>query len=328
MAQTIWAQEVFKLVLVCAGPAVFVVVISSAQHAPQGMVRPTSRMGANGSWPPPEVRAVAIGSRAQSEPLQPEFSATDRQWECEEGFNARSRPLQRPAIVGGRHPSRSGPMHPRHGLQAANSLGDGDVEEKRALESALSKAQKPAEELPVVRQIEVPKRERERHARSSVGRSTSGTPPEGSCAVSPDPANFHGVRFGSRDPEVAFPIGPDAGYERRRWQQICFVEREDCQTVCGCVRTHSYRPARPPVLDVRQVELRDAIEFGDQESILSLTGWGGTESNVPSMVTNVVSAKEHQPPMRSRRVSCRRSVQPMTCSNTQCQASAENTVGS
>ena len=43
-------------------------------------------------------------------------------------------------------------------LQAAlSSLGDGDAAEKRALEVALAKAQKQAEEMPVARQIEVTK---------------------------------------------------------------------------------------------------------------------------------------------------------------------------
>ena len=120
-------------------------------------------------------------------------------------------------------------------LQAAlNSLGVGDVEEKRALYLALVKAEEQAEEMSVARQIEVTKefihrecqetdaccrrenslgtscsarrvgREGERHARVSFGRSTPRTPPEGGGAGSPDSDwSLCGTSLGSRVAAVA-----------------------------------------------------------------------------------------------------------------------------
>ena len=105
----------------------------------------------NSPWSSSQVRAVAIGSRSQSEPLRPRFStASDREWRCKEGSTPR--PPMHPATVvrEGKTPSRSVSR-----LWAAlNLVGDGNVEGKRALKF---KAQKQAEEMLVARQIEVTK---------------------------------------------------------------------------------------------------------------------------------------------------------------------------
>ena len=257
------------------------------------MVGPTCGVGANCSWSSPEVRAVAIGSRAQSEPFWPKFpAASDRQWECEEGSTPR--PLQRPATVVRERKTpeqvRSDPPTKMSRLQAAlKSLGDGDVEEKRALESALLKAQKQAEEMPAARQIEVTKDFifKTPETRRSTTCAKFRWPKDVSNVSKRRLYHFVKPHQCPRRSEIAFPIGPDGFYQRRMWPSPTAkfnpsssrVGGEGCQTECWSVRT-------------RSEELRVAIE--DRESILSLADLihrGAAQNQMfPSMVTNVVSA--------------------------------------
>ena len=191
----------------------------------------------------------------------------------------------------GRRRSRSDPMSTKVSrLQAPlRSLGDGNVEERRALELALAKAQKQAEDLPVDRQIEVTnefikKRMLVRLAQVALqdameekeydmrevplsGRSTFRTPSEGNRAATPD----------RQFPPIWKPRFRDCAPSWHRWRlrsRLCGQPLQSSSQAADMLRERAAKRRAGVTESIptdRQDLLRDAIEFGDQESILSLT---------------------------------------------------------
>ena len=125
------------------------------------MVKRTFGVGANRAWS--SSQDPNIGSWPQSEPQWPKLStASNWEWWRHEGsFNAKasttcSQCCAREEDAG----SRCDPMRPRkcRGCRQRCVLSERETWRRgRALELALSKAQKQAEDLPVARQIEVTK---------------------------------------------------------------------------------------------------------------------------------------------------------------------------
>ena len=110
----------------------------TAQHAPQRMVRCTDGVGADCAWSSSQDRAVAISSgHSQNRAGQ----GVQQRQTGSGGAKRGSTPPQRPATVVREEDARGGPCGAStkvSRLQAAlSSLGDGDMEEKRALELAL-----------------------------------------------------------------------------------------------------------------------------------------------------------------------------------------------
>ena len=249
---------------------------------------------------------------------------------------------------------------------ALNPLGDGDVEKKRALESALLKAQKQAEEMPVARQIEVTKdfiaRAKKRmiaadekiHLAQVAWQDAEDekdydmrevplaearlerlqkvvvpprqTPPVSS--VSDLEAEVQRLR--TRLAQIEVTQTPNVGHHppQSSTQAADMLRERAAKRRAGV----SNRPARPSVLDVRQVSGVagcDRVWGSGSDPLVdgSPPPWGGTEPDFPFHGHQCGLREEHQPQMRFPRVPRRRSVEPGTCSNTQCQAFAEHTVG-
>ena len=181
-------------------------------------------------------------------------------------------------------------------LQAAlSSLGDGDAAEKRALEVALAKAQKQAEEMPVARQIEVTKEFILLQTRKSDWLKflcrTLWTKRSTICSKSlwPKHASSASRRRLSRliRPHPLCPIWkprfrgcepnwPGAGCECGPSPTSKFSpssrhdEGEGCKTACGSFRAHPNRPARPRVLFVGKafkVVMRSNLEIKSPSSL-------------------------------------------------------------
>ena len=101
----------FELVLACAGQESLLHLRKTAHYAPRGMVRRTFGVGANCVWSSSQVRAVAIGSRPQSEPQWPRVSSNDKL-----GVVAAQREVQHrksTTCARGRLRRKSDPMLPR-----------------------------------------------------------------------------------------------------------------------------------------------------------------------------------------------------------------------
>ena len=242
------------------------------------------------------------------------------------------RPPQSPAIIRERKTPeqvRSDASTKVSRLQAAlSSLGDGDVEEKRALELALVKAQKQSEELPVARQIEITKEfiarakkrilvadEKIRLAQVALQDARDEkeydvrevplaearlerllkevvpvrqTPPV--STVSDLEAEVHRLRTQPAQMQVA-SVGR---HPPQSSTQAAELLRERAAKRRGSVRTHPDRPSRPRLLDDRQthgVAGRDRVWRPRVHPLFdgSHPPRGGADQKVPSMVTNVVS---------------------------------------
>ena len=215
-------------------------------------------------------------------------------------------------------------------LQAAlRSLGDGDVEERRALELALSKAQKQAEDLPVARQIEVTKEfiarakkrmlvadEKIRLAQVALQDAME----EKEYDIREVPlaeARLERLQKEIVPRRQTPPISTDLEAEVHRLRtllaqmeasqsNLCRHPPKSSSQAADMLReraakrragvTESIPTDRQDLecwMSEKHLELRDAIEFGDQESILSLTDLihqGAAQiQKFPSMVTNMVS---------------------------------------
>ena len=297
------------------------------------------------SDPPLEVGTNCSGRRPKSEqwPLAPGHSQNRSSLNSQQQPGSGSakkgstpRPLQRPAVVRERKTPeqvRSDASTKVSRLQAAlNSLGDGDVEEKRALESALSKAQKQAEELPVARQIEVTKVFIARTKKRMIVADEKIRLAQVALQDARDEKEYDmrevplaEARLERLQKEVVPlhqtpPISTVSDLEaevQRLRSQLAQMEVTNAE---GGLHPPQSSPHAADLLRERvakrragvsepipidpqdlqfwmsdkYLELRDAIEFGDQESILSLTDLihrGAAQNQTfPSMVTNVVSA--------------------------------------
>ena len=228
------------------------------------MVSSTSGMGAICAWSAAQERAVVIASRSQPVPHCPRFAAAP-EWEwCEEGFNAQAcgassrshcRAREEDAgagqIRGSTRVSR---------LQVALSSFE-DAAEKPALEAALAKAQKQAEEMPW-------------HVRSRSQRSSSRGPRSG-CLFADEKIRLAQVALQDAMDEVANPIGPDVGCTdaecgpsptSKFTPGSRHVEEEGCKTACGSLRAHPTRPARPRVL-FDSCEMQSNLEIKSPSSL-------------------------------------------------------------
>ena len=200
-------------------------------------------------------------------------------------------------------------------LQALNSLGVGDVEEKRALESALLKAQKQAEEVPSARQIEVTKDfiarakkrmmvadEKIRLAQVAV-QDAKDEKDSDMREVPLAEARLERLQKEvvplRQTPPVSSVSDLEAEVQRLRSQlakrEVTNAEcgchspqssTQGCQTACWSVRTNSSRPAKPPVLHVRQVSGVagcDPVWVSGIDPLVdrSHPQWGGTEPDFP-----------------------------------------------
>ena len=338
----------------------------TAQHAPQGMVRCTVGVGADCSWSSSQDRAVAISSRSQSEPRPRCTAASDFEWWGKEGVNATAAAAS--SHYPREEDARAGPFRCIHqsvsfagrvefsrgrgrGRETCIGVGVGQgTETVRRIASGTSdrdheiaRAKKRilvADEKIRLAQVAL------RDARDDKEYDVREVP----LAEARLERFLKEVVPVRQTPLVSTVSDLEAEVHRLRTQlaqmQVASVGRHPPQSSTQAAELLRERAAKrragvsepiptdPQDLDFwmtdKHMELRDAIEFGDQESILSLTDLTkGRRRFRRSFPWSPMwcPREEHQSQVWLSRVPRRRSIEPGTSSNTQCQAFAEHTIG-